>query len=53
MGSGNRKINIKDRRNEYSIKKFLEGSEDDITPVELYAYYIGLNLNNMCNKKYF
>lgn len=51
--SGNRKINIKDRRNEYSIKKFLEGSEDDITPVELYAYYIGLNLNNMCNKKIF
>ena len=51
--SGNRKINIKDRKNEYSIKKFLEGSEDDITPVELYAYYIGLNLNNMCNKKIF
>ena len=29
------------------LKPFLELGEDDINPIELYAYYIGLYINNM------
>ena len=33
------------------LKKFSEIKEDDFNPIEIYAYYIGLYINNMRNTK--
>lgn len=53
--SSDKAVNIQDENNDYVLRKFLFDfdREDFINPVELYAYYIGLNLNNMCRKKIF
>ena len=52
-GNSEKKIKIEDQqKNLYEIKPFLELSEDDLNPIELYAYYLGLYINNQFNGVY-
>lgn len=47
-GDKNRKIRIKDDRNhETVLPAFVEIQDGDFNPIELYAYYLGLFINNM------
>lgn len=47
--AGNKKKIIKDKsKNSYELKEFFElNLDEDINPIEIYAYYIGLAINNM------
>ncbi len=48
-----RRIRIKDSKsNEYPLKAFTELEDDDFNPIEVYAYYLGLYINNMRNGIY-
>ena len=52
-GSKNKKIILKDKKGvERLIPPYLQLLEDDIDPIELYAYYIGSYINNMRNGIY-
>jgi len=55
-GDSNRKLLIKDKKNKEAqpidLPTFLNLSDDDINPIEIYAYYIGLYINNMTNGIY-
>ena len=52
-GNSEKKIKIEDQqKNLYEIKPFLELSDDDLNPIELYAYYLGLYINNQFNGVY-
>ncbi len=43
-------IRIRDRKNnDYLLKAFRELTNEDLNPIELYAYYLGLYINNMRN----
>lgn len=43
-------IRIRDRKNnDYLLKAFHELTAEDLNPIELYAYYLGLYINNMRN----
>ena len=45
-----RRMKLKDRQgNVVDLNPYLELSEDDFDPIELYAYYLGLYINNMWN----
>ena len=45
-----RHIMIKDRdMKEYKLPAFVELKEGDMNPIEIYAYYLGLFINNMYN----
>ena len=48
-----RRLNITDRakpqHHTIELKPYLELGEDDIDPIEIYAYYLGLYINNMVN----
>ena len=47
---GNHKLRIKDRRGEvFTLPPFGKLTGEDIDPIEIYAYYIGLNINHMRN----
>ena len=47
-GDKKRQIRIKDKQgNEKVLKPYLELDENEIDPIEIYAYYIGLYINNM------
>ena len=47
-------LRIRDRENsDYLIKPFHELSDIDLNPIELYAYYLGLYINNMRNGIFF
>ena len=47
-GDKKRQIRIKDKHgNEKVLKPYLELDENEIDPIEIYAYYIGLYINNM------
>lgn len=47
-GQRGRKFRIKSYNGEsFALPEFLELKEDDINPIEIYAYYIGLYINNM------
>ena len=47
-GDKKRQIIIKDKHgNEKVLKPYLELDENEIDPIEIYAYYIGLYINNM------
>ncbi len=47
-GNRTKKINIKISDDEiYTLPAFLDLTDEDINPIELYAYYIGLYINNM------
>lgn len=47
-------LRIRDRENnDYLIKPFHELSDTDLNPIELYAYYLGLYINNMRNGIFF
>ena len=47
-GDKNRKLKIKDKSKgkTFELKPFLQLEDDDINPIELYAYYLGLYINN-------
>lgn len=45
-----RRMKLKDRQgNVVDLNPYLELGEDDFDPIELYAYYLGLYINNMWN----
>ena len=47
-GDKKRQIRIKDKHgNEKVLKPYLELDDNEIDPIEIYAYYIGLYINNM------
>lgn len=47
-GDKKRQIRIKDKNGfEKVLKPYLELSKDEVDPIEIYAYYIGLYINNM------
>lgn len=49
-GSQKKQIRLKDKTgNDISLPPFAEIGEDDFNPIEIYAYYIGLAINNMNN----
>lgn len=49
-GSQKKQIRLKDKAgNDISLPPFAEIGEDDFNPIEIYAYYIGLAINNMNN----
>lgn len=50
---GNRKIKLCDRKNHIKdLPRYLDLSENDIDPIEIYAYYLGMFINNMRNGIY-
>ena len=53
-GDKKRKLKVTDKKNakSYELKPFLELKEDDFNPIELYAYYLGLYINNQFNGIY-
>lgn len=52
-GNREKRIRIQDKNKEvYDLPTFLEISDNDLNPVELYAYYLGLYINNMHNGIY-
>ena len=51
-GDGNRSIRIRDKQgNEINLPPYDRLKESDFDPIELYAYYIGLYINNMYTRK--
>jgi len=49
-GNQKQQIRLKDKAgNDISLLPFLEIGENDFNPIEIYAYYIGLSINNMNN----
>lgn len=48
-GNKNTNVRIIDKKNKESIilKNYLEQNVDELDPIEIYAYYIGLYINNM------
>lgn len=52
-GDKNRKIHLRDK-NGYNavLKPYLNLTEEDFDPIEIYAYYLGLYINNMHNGIY-
>ncbi len=49
-GNQKKQIRLKDKSgNDISLPPFAEIGEDDFNPIEIYAYYIGLAINNMNN----
>ncbi|GAB6100656.1 hypothetical protein JCM16358_25350 [Halanaerocella petrolearia] len=52
-GDKKKRIRLKDKsRQNITLPTFLELDEDDVNPIELYAYYIGLYINNQHNGIY-
>ena len=52
-GSDNMRIKIKDDKGTVKdLPPFMEVIESDINPVEIYAYYLGLYINNMLQEKH-
>ncbi len=49
-GTKDKRIRIKDKQNEiHDLPPFLELGENDFNPIEIYAYYLGLFINNQQN----
>ncbi|MDQ6994811.1 MAG: hypothetical protein Q9M18_04365 [Mariprofundaceae bacterium] len=49
-GNKNKKLKVVDQHGfVLDLPPFLELSDDDINPIEIYAYYLGLYINNMHN----
>lgn len=52
-GDSRRQLRLRDQKEkEYLLPPFLELNDGDFNPIELYAYYIGLYINNMRNGIY-
>lgn len=48
-----RQVRLRDLQgNEINLPSYLSLSEDDFDPIEIYAYYLGLFINNMVHKIY-
>lgn len=48
-----RQVRLRDLKgNEINIPSYLSLSEDEFDPIEIYAYYLGLFINNMVHKIY-
>lgn len=52
-GEGSNKINFRDKANcDFLLKAYQQLGEGDFDPIEIYAYYLGLYINNMHNGIY-
>lgn len=52
-GDKNRQIRLRDKKNkDLILPPFLKIGEENFNPIEIYAYYIGLYINNMHNGIY-
>ncbi|MCH5186635.1 MAG: hypothetical protein J1F64_11030, partial [Oscillospiraceae bacterium] len=53
-GNKDRQIRITDKKGKYvrDLKAYIDLDENDFDPIEIYAYYIGLYINNMHNGIY-
>lgn len=53
-GNSEKSLRINDKKKETSVilKSYLELQADELDPIEIYAYYIGLYINNMHNAIY-
>ncbi|MCK8826592.1 hypothetical protein MWH25_02360 [Natroniella acetigena] len=52
-GNKERRLRLKDQDGkDLTLPAFLELEEDDLNPIELYAYYLGLYINNQHNGVY-
>lgn len=52
-GDSKRQIRIVDQNKfDTTLKSYIDLSEDDFDPIEIYAYYLGLYINNMRNGIY-
>lgn len=50
-GDSDYNVKIRDQQgHEYLLGSFVDLKEDELNPLELYAYYLGLYINNMRNK---
>ncbi|MCR5587292.1 MAG: hypothetical protein K6F77_07160, partial [Lachnospiraceae bacterium] len=51
--SKSKKINVRDMNGEViTLDKYLNLKDTDMDPIEIYAYYVGLHINNMTNGIY-
>lgn len=52
-GGSREKVKIEDKQgNTYDLPAYLDLLETDIDPIEIYAYYLGLYINNMLQEKH-
>lgn len=52
-GNNKKYLRIVDQKNyDITLKSYIELKEDDFDPIEVYAYYLGLYINNMRNGIY-
>lgn len=51
-GSSGNKFRIRDKHKVITLKDFADCGENDLNPIELYAYYIGRYINNMTSGIY-
>lgn len=52
-GGSKEKVKIEDKKgNTYDLPAYLDLLETDIDPIEIYAYYLGLYINNMLQEKH-
>lgn len=52
-GGSKEKVKIEDKQgNTYDLPAYLDLLETDIDPIEIYAYYLGLYINNMLQEKH-
>jgi len=50
-GDKKRSIRLQDKKNkDISLKPYLDTGDNDFDPIEIYAYYLGLYINNMHRK---
>lgn len=52
-GGSKEKVKIEDKKgNTYDLPAYLDLLDTDIDPIEIYAYYLGLYINNMLQEKH-
>lgn len=52
-GGSKEKVKLEDRKgNTYDLPAYLDLLDTDIDPIEIYAYYLGLYINNMLQEKH-
>lgn len=52
-GTRGQRVKLRDtKENVYDLPTYMELMDDDIDPIEIYAYYLGLYINNMLQQKH-
>lgn len=51
-GTEGARVKLKDSKQTYDLPSYLDLLDDDIDPIEIYAYYLGLYINNMLQEKH-